>query len=54
MFTFSLTEEESNIVLQGLGELPAKTSLSVINKIQQQAQEQFANSQKAETLESND
>jgi len=35
-----LSLEEINIVLGGLGELPAKTSMGVITKIQQQASPQ--------------
>ena len=37
---FDLSLQEINIVLAALGELPAKTSLAVINKVQQQAQPQ--------------
>ena len=36
----SLTLDEVNTVLNGLGELPAKTSMPVIHRIQQQAQPQ--------------
>ena len=39
-YKFELTEDEANVVLAGLGELPAKVSLSVIQKIQAQAKEQ--------------
>jgi hypothetical protein len=35
-----LSLQEINVVLAALGELPAKTSIAVINKIQQQAQPQ--------------
>lgn len=35
-----LSLEEINLVLGGLGELPAKASMGVIQKIQQQAQPQ--------------
>jgi len=35
-----LSLEEINMVLGGLGELPAKASMGVIHKIQQQAQPQ--------------
>tara|TARA_B100001059_G_scaffold145236_1_gene145201 strand:- start:81 stop:263 length:183 start_codon:yes stop_codon:yes gene_type:complete len=35
-----LSLEEINLVLNGLGELPAKASMGVIQKIQQQAQPQ--------------
>lgn len=40
-YKFELTEDEANVVLAGLGELPAKASLSVIQKIQSQATEQL-------------
>ena len=39
--TFTLTLDEANIVLEGLQELPAKTSNPLSNKIRQQAQEQL-------------
>ena len=35
-----LTLEEVNIILNGLGELPAKVSMPVIQKLQEQAQPQ--------------
>lgn len=35
-----LSLEEINVILSGLGELPAKASMGVIQKIQQQAQPQ--------------
>ncbi len=38
---FKLTIEEVNVVLQGLGELPAKLSMNVINSIQNQAAPQM-------------
>lgn len=34
---FELTVDEVNVVLAGLGELPAKISLSVIDKVRGQA-----------------
>lgn len=34
---FVLTVEETNVVLAGLAELPAKISFDVINKIRKQA-----------------
>lgn len=40
VFKFELTADEANVVLAGLSELPAKVSLALINKIQQQAQAQ--------------
>lgn len=41
MITLELEVEEVNAVLAGLGELPAKTSMGLIQKIQQQAQPQL-------------
>ena len=38
---FKLTIEEVNVLLQGLGELPAKLSLNLINSIQNQAAPQM-------------
>lgn len=40
-FTFTLTEQEANIVLNGLGKLPAEISLTLILKIQELAKEQL-------------
>ena len=37
-----LTLEEVNIILNALGELPAKVSMPVIQKVQEQAQPQVA------------
>jgi hypothetical protein len=38
---FKLTIEEINLVLQGLGELPARLSMNLINSIQNQAAPQM-------------
>ena len=38
---FKLTVEEVNVVLQGLGELPAKLSMNLITSIQNQAAPQM-------------
>ena len=38
---FKLTIEEVNTILQGLGELPAKLSMSLITSIQNQAAPQM-------------
>lgn len=38
---FKLTIEEVNVVLQGLGELPAKNSMQLITSIQNQAAAQM-------------
>jgi len=39
-FTFNFTEQQVNLLLAGLGELPAKLSLSMIQEIHKQVQEQ--------------
>lgn len=41
MITLELEVEEVNAVLGGLGELPAKAVMALIQKIQQQAQPQL-------------
>lgn len=41
VFKFELTADEANLILAGLSELPAKVSLALINKIQQQGQAQI-------------
>ena len=38
---FELEVEEVNIILQGLGELPAKLSMNLIQSVQQQAAAQM-------------
>lgn len=38
---FEVTLEEANLLLAALGELPAKVSMALINKLQQQAQGQL-------------
>lgn len=45
-FNLSLTEQEINVVLQGLSELPLKTSQPVYGTIMQQAQAQLQPQQK--------
>lgn len=37
---FTLTADEANLVLAALGELPAKTSIGLILKLQEQAKQQ--------------
>lgn len=44
---FDLTEQEVNTILQALGEQPAKLTIGVILKIQQQAQMQIQAAQMA-------
>ena len=39
---FELTISEANLILSTLGDLPAKTSMKVIQKMQQQAEPQVA------------
>lgn len=41
MVKLELTTDEVNIILAGLGELPAKHSINLLIKVQQQAQEQL-------------
>lgn len=44
---YELTVEESNLVLSGLGELPAKASFNLISKLQQQAAPQLQATQQS-------
>ena len=46
--TLELTLDEVNLVLAGLGELPAKTSLGVIDKVRSQAVGQLKPAQGSE------
>ena len=46
---FEFEVEEVNIILQGLGELPAKLSMNLIQSVQQQAAAQMQ--QETEILE---
>ena len=41
MFDLKLTEQEVNIILAGLGELPAKHSIELIGKIKQSCESQI-------------
>lgn len=51
-FNFTFNVEELNLLLSGLGELPAKQSLQMINKIQQAvATQQKASSVEQETTQ---
>ena len=36
-FTFTVTEQEANLLIQALAELPAKVSMQLLLKLQQQA-----------------
>jgi hypothetical protein len=40
-FTFKVTEQEANMILSGLQELPAKVANPLTRKLQEQAQEQM-------------
>jgi len=42
VLNFQLTISEANLILSTLGDLPAKTSMKVIQKMQQQAEPQVA------------
>jgi hypothetical protein len=44
-FELKLTEQEVNIVLAGLGELPAKHSIELIAKIKQSCESQIKESE---------
>jgi len=48
--TFTVTLEEANVLIAGLGELPAKVSSNLIIKLQQQAAPQLQ--QEADVAES--
>lgn len=50
-FTFVLTEDEANIVLHALQEMPARVANPLTKKLQEQAAEQI---EPEETEESND
>ena len=39
--SFTFTLEEANIILGGLSELPAKVSMRIIEKVQDQAKQQL-------------
>jgi len=41
MFNLELTEQEVNIILAGLGELPAKHSIELIGKIKSECESQI-------------
>ena len=46
MIEFKLTVEEANLILSALQELPAKTSMQLILKIQNEGQKQFEEQEK--------
>ena len=50
-FTFQLTLEETNVILAGLQEIPAKICNPISDKIKAQAQEQIAAMQTAQAAE---
>lgn len=51
MIELSLTVEEINLVLKGLNELPAKESLFLILKLQNEGQRQFDEQNKKPDLQ---
>lgn len=46
-FTIKLSEQELNLILSGLGELPAKLSFDLIKNIHQQASTQIEDDKKS-------
>lgn len=40
VYKFELTEQEANIILAGLHELPYRVAISIITKLQEQANKQ--------------
>lgn len=51
IYKLELTEKEVNIILAGLGELPAKHSIDLIAKIKSTCESQIEKTENAETLE---
>lgn len=47
-YTLNLTLEEINVLANGLGELPMKTALPILNKLQAQIKEQPQRSEPTE------
>ena len=47
MFELKLTENEVNIILAGLGELPAKHSIELIGKIKSECEAQIVKKEDA-------
>ena len=47
-FTFKVTEQEANMIIAGLQELPAKVANPLTRKLQEQAQEQMPKSEAKE------
>lgn len=52
MLKFELTQEEANIVVKGLMELPVKISLAIIDKLQKQADKQLNPKKEPEVVRS--
>lgn len=50
-FTFTFTADEANLLLKALGELPAKESIGLINKINTEGSKQIEASKKEEVVE---
>jgi hypothetical protein len=49
--TLTVTLDEANLLLAGLGELPAKVSLALIDKVRQQAVQQLNVEETAENVQ---
>ena len=47
-YTFKVTENEANIIINALAELPAKVSMALIANLQQQANAQLNAGEKAQ------
>lgn len=45
-FTFKITEQEANVILAGLQELPAKVANPLTRRLQEQAHEQMPKKEK--------
>lgn len=52
MLKFELTQEEANIIIKGLMELPVKISLPVIDKLQKQADKQLNQKEESKVVRS--
>ena len=42
IFKFEVTEQEANLILQALGELPAKFTIDLILKLKEQAKNELS------------
>jgi len=51
-FEFNLTEQKVNLILEGLGKLPAEKSIHLILELQESAKQQIVEKQKLKEIES--